>query len=195
MGDDDAVDEALVAARRVYDQQVDELASIDDTALRTLRTDVLILGFVAAALTAGGPDAVGDIHWIPVTVGSMSALALFVSAMLCVGAYLITDIPLEVQSQELRAARHISGDAWEKATIPRMSGAIADVEAEIGRNGDLIALALLLLLFGSLGLAYVSGIAIAAQSYGVSPLDLGVATAGLASSFVIWVLANLFVLD
>jgi len=187
-GDERGTDEGLVAARRMYDQQVAELESIDDKALRTLRTDVIILGFVAAALTAGSPSDLNSFHWLPVGIAISSAIALFASAFLCVGTYLITEIPLEVQSEDLRAAKYLSQEAWIEAAPPRLRAAISDIEREIARNGDLLGLAMSFLLSGAVGLAYATGLVVAARSYSISPVTASIIP------FVVSILGAVFVM-
>ncbi|MBX0287609.1 hypothetical protein EGH22_14845 [Halomicroarcula sp. F28] len=192
-GDERGTDEALAAARRMYDQQVAELESIDDKALRTLRTDVIILGFVAAALTAGSPSDLNSFHWLPVVIAISSAVALFVSAFLCVGTYLITEIPLEVQSEDLRAAKYINQDAWVEASLPRLRTSISDIEHEIARNGDLLGFAMSFMLSGAVGLAYATGLVVAARSYSISPVQASIVPFGASALVAVLVMAKPYV--
>lgn len=166
---DDGREPALAAARRVYDRQISKLESIDDKAMRTARTSVLILGFVAAGLTSAGPDALGSISALPVLTGGVGALGVFASAFVSVGIYTVTEYPVEVREGDLRAAGRTTRKRWVNGAIGQLDKASTEIEPEIEVNSEYLETAQLLLLGGVLLLTYATVTTVISQSYGVSP--------------------------
>lgn len=189
MADDgDARDEALAGARRVYDRQVATLENIDDKAMRTTRTAVLILGFIAGALTAAGPDSVSDLSIVPTIIGSFGTLTVFGSAFVGVGIYTVTEYPVEIREGDLRAAGRAPRDAWLDGAIGRLDGASTSVQAEIEQNAEFLEVAQLLLIVGSLCLLYATAVTVIARSFGISPAEQSIsfAAVGILSVIVLW---------
>ena len=85
----DSGEEALESARRIYDRQVETLDNIDDKAMRAVRTAVLILGFVAAALTTAGPSAVSPAKPLPVGIAALGGFFDECSVRRCRNIYCI----------------------------------------------------------------------------------------------------------
>jgi hypothetical protein len=168
-GPDDARGEALEAARRVYDRQVSELENIDDKAMQTSRTAVLILGFIAAGLTAAGPSVADDIHLTPFTHGVLGTLALVASAFISVGVYTVTEYDWEIEPADLEAARHAPRGRWLDAATDSLDEASEDIERQLSRNGSYLQTSQFLLLLGSwlflLGATYT----IVHRSFGIKP--------------------------
>lgn len=167
--DGDARGEALAGARRVYDRQVATLENIDDKAMRTTRTAVLILGFIAGALTAAGPDSVSDLSIVPTIIGSFGTLAVSGSAFMGVGIYTVTEYPVEIREGDLRSAGRAPRSAWLDGAIGRLDDASTSIQAEIERNAEYLEVAQLLLITGSSSLLYATAVTVAARSFGVSP--------------------------
>lgn len=166
---DDGRVEALKAARRIYDRQVTELDNIDDKAMRTVRTSVIILGFVAAGLTAAGPDAASELHRIPVTVGILGTAAVFVTTFLGIGIYTVTEYPYEIEPLDIEAAKFTPEADWIDAATDRVNTASEDLEREIDQNARYLEYSQFSLLVGALCLVTASGMAILHQSFGISP--------------------------
>ncbi|WP_436932348.1 hypothetical protein [Halosimplex halobium] len=178
MADDgDARSEALAGARRVYDRQVATLENIDDKAMRTTRTAVLILGFIAGALTAAGPASVSDLSLVPAIIGSFGTVAVFGSAFVGVGIYTVTEYPVEIREGDLRSAGRAPRDAWLDGAIGRLDDASTSIQAEIEQNAEYLEVAQLLLIAGSLCLLYATAVTVVARSFGVSPTEQSAAFA------------------
>lgn len=181
--EDDARAEALESARRVYDRQVATLENIDDKAMRTTRTAVLVLGFIAAALTAGGPDAVSNLNLIPVLFGGAGTLTVFLSAFLGIGIYTVTEYPVEIRESDLRAANRVSREEWVDGTLAHLQQTSAAISREISQNTRYLEVSQLLLMSGSSFLLLGAGTAVINQSYDVLPriqLAVFVVAAGIA---------------
>ncbi|MGB9932856.1 hypothetical protein [Haloarcula amylolytica] len=166
---DDGRDPALESARRVYDRQISKLESIDDKAMRTARTSVLILGFIAAGLTSAGSDALSGLSLLAVVIGGVGALGVFASAFVSVGIYTVTEYPVEVREGDLRAAGRTTRDRWINGAIGQLDKASTEIEPEIEVNSEYLEYAQLLLLLGVLLLSYGTATAVISQSYGPSP--------------------------
>ena len=173
---DGAEDEALTSARRMYDRQLKELDQIDDSALRVLRTNVIILGFVAAALTAGGPSAVSDLRLSTVVLGYLGCMTLLGSAFVAVGTFVVTEYPNEVRTGELRAAPFLQSEEFERAAIQSLREAVLEVRLEVIRNGTQLSASLMAFLIGTACLVAATLMAVLTNGYGVSvPLAFGLA--------------------
>lgn len=170
MTDDAEADrEALAGARRVYDRQITTLDSIDDKAMRTARTAVLILGFVAAALTAGGPAALSEISTLPVAIAFAGVLGIFGAAFVSVGIYTVTEYPIELRQGDLLAASRVPDEDWIAGAIGRLDRVSTEIESEIDQNARYLEYAQIFLLFGSLLLLYSTAITVISRSYGIEP--------------------------
>jgi len=166
---DRAREQALESGRRVYDRQADELGSIDDKAMRTARTSVLILGFIAAALTAAGPDALTEIEAGPTIAAGFGSLSLLASAFVSIGIYSVTEYPTEIRDRDLQAAPHTPKRNWIDSAITRVNEANTELEYEIVQNSRFLNWAQVLLLMGVLLLSFATTLSVAKQSYGVNP--------------------------
>jgi small-conductance mechanosensitive channel len=152
----------------MYDRQLEELDQIDDSALRILRTNIIILGFVAAALTAGGPDAVSDLRLTTVAFGYFGCAGLVASAFVSVGTFVVTEYPNEVRTEELRAAPFLEEDEFKHSAVKSLREAILEVRLEVIRNGNQLSASLMAFLLGTVCLVAATLIAILTNSYGLS---------------------------
>jgi hypothetical protein len=165
----DARREALEAARRVYDRQVSELENIDDKAVQTSRTAVLILGFVAAGLTAAGPSIADDIHLVTFLHGVLGTLTLVASAFVSVGVYTVTQYNWELEPADLEAARHAPRGRWLDAATDSLDEASEDIEQQLVQNASYLEVSQLLLVFGSAFFLLGTIYAVIHRSYGIEP--------------------------
>jgi hypothetical protein len=175
MADEDAREEALRAARRVYDRQVAELENIDDGALRTSRTAVLILGFVAAALTATGPTAARQIRPLPLLIITFGGIGVFTSTFLGISVYNITSYRNEVDGQLLKASTSTPAAEWRDRVLDRLDDANSELASEVERNGRYLEVAQLALLAGVGALVYGTSMVVIHRSFGISPVTQGIA--------------------
>lgn len=167
MSDDGAEEKALEAARRVYDRHLTILENIDDVSMRTFRTNILIFGFIAAAITAGGPDAASSLHWFPVVIGIVGSGMLLLSAFICIAVYNLTEYSNEVRMGDLKASRRVNEEQWEAGALGRMAKIMPETVEEVQQNGEYLALAQGLSLTGTTALAYGTFLAVISNSYGV----------------------------
>jgi len=153
----------------VYDRQVTELDNIDDKAMRTTRTGILVLGFVAAALAASGPGAAGSLHPLPLGFAGLGVFGVFVSSFIGTGIYTLSEYPYEIDPQDLHAAGRIDEKRWHDAAIETVDSASAEIEQEIQQNARLLEHAQSVLLTGITLLVTSAGLTILRRSFGIAP--------------------------
>lgn len=182
---EDGTAPALEGARRVYDRQITKLESIDDKAMRTARTAVLILGFIAAALTTAGPGVLSDVSGLTASLGVIGAVSVFASAFLSVGVYTVTEYPVEIREGDLRAANRVTNEEWRWVAIDRLDEASTEIEPEIEVNAEYLEQSQFLLLLGVFLLSYATGITVVARSYGIAPWEQTVVVGIIAAILLV----------
>jgi len=154
----------------VYNRQVTELDNIDDKAMRTTRTGILILGFVAAALTASGPDAAATLHRLPLIFSGSGVVAVFVSSFIGAGIYSLSEYPYEIDPQDLHAAGRVDEARWLDAAIDTVDTASAEIERELQQNARFLEVAQIVLMMGTTLLVTGAGLTIVRKSFGIDPV-------------------------
>ncbi len=103
LGSKDVILEEL---RREYDQKIEQLELIDKKAIQSVRTAVLVIGFIIAA--AGIATREGDVSvgWIPVAAATIGLLLLIATVLIGSAVYLITEYPGEINKKSLPSRRH-----------------------------------------------------------------------------------------
>lgn len=174
-GDQSSVADALVSARRVYDRQVATLENIDDKAMRTVRTAVLVIGFVAAAITAGGPGAAASLSPLAVLIAALGSAFEFAAAFVGVGIYTVTEYPVEISRGTLDASRQADRDEWTEGALSEIQQATVLVRREVDRNAEFLTISQALLIGGVTLLVISAAMAVINQSYQVEPWKQAVA--------------------
>lgn len=96
--DTETLETALIESRRTFDKSVDRLEEIDDKAMRSVRTAVLLAGLVASAISLGGPDSMSELGLLPVFTGAVGVICLGASIVVGIGVYAVTEYPYGVRS-------------------------------------------------------------------------------------------------
>jgi len=156
-------------SRLVLDRQIDLLSEIDDKAMRTVRSSVLILGIAVSALSIGGSELVDQLvapavenrmfpsFPIPphaafvVGYATLSGLSLSFSIFIGTGIYTVSHVPLGMPDGErIRPFKEaISGAKWEQEIVSSHTNWIQhDLDPEIHNNSSWLSVVQLLLLFG-----------------------------------------------
>jgi hypothetical protein len=89
----EALKNAVEESRREYDKKVETMEEIDDKAMRSVRTAIILVGLVVSAVSVGGPDSIGRFAILPVLVGALGVVALIISVVYGIGAYSATQYP------------------------------------------------------------------------------------------------------
>lgn len=161
--------EALTAARRVYDRQIAELENIDDKAMRTARTGVIVLGFVAAALATSGPGVASGLRLLTVLYWAFSVLVVTAATFVGVGVYTVTEYPLEVRKQHVQQAVEGPPEGWVRGAIREVNETRDDLDEEISKNAAYLEVAQLLLVAGGVSLFLSTAMTVARHSFSVQP--------------------------
>jgi hypothetical protein len=184
-GSKDGRDEALVESRRVMDKQVATLESIDDKAMRTVRTAVLVLGFVASTAGIAGPDSLGEIALTTQVFLLFGVALLLVSAFIGIGTYTVTEYPVGVRDEFRDRALCRSREKWVESLLDKYGEWTAELEEEITTNSGYLEDAQFALLVGIFCLVFAAALVTLNESFGIEPLAATVtilllALAGLA---------------
>ncbi|WP_129114574.1 hypothetical protein [Halegenticoccus tardaugens] len=98
-------DDALEELRREYDRQVDQLRDINDKAMRSVRTAILIAGFIIAAVGITTREGDVVIGWIPVIFSSIGLLLLAGTVFIGSSTYLVTEYPGQFAQRRLQSGQ------------------------------------------------------------------------------------------
>lgn len=170
---------ALESARRVYDKRVRRLEAIDDKAMRSARSGVLILGFIAAGLTSLSPATVANTPLLPVVAGALGTLLVAASAFACVGIYTVTQVPSELSKGDLDTTPRPEERLWYEVVMDRLETAVERTGEEIRRNRTYFEYSQVMLVSGSGLLVYATGVTVVADAFGVSVAQQTLAVAVL----------------
>lgn len=173
--DDTVAIEAVVdSSRRVYDQLLAEIQHLDEKAMRTNRTAVILLGFVASAITFAPAGSFSNVGFPPLFLGAAGSLALLLSALLAVAIYSSTDYQFEVRPGDLRAADRIDRQQFERGLLGRLDTVITDLHGRVESIARHLEAALYFLVLGT-GLLSLSVLeTILKHSYGLSYVTINV---------------------
>lgn len=187
--DEDTLESAVEEARRTFDKQVAELGDIDEKAMRLVRTDVIILGFVVSAVGIAGPQSFDDIGLIPTVMVWAGVSSLLVSAFVGSALYSITEFSSGVGSEHLQFAKGATHREWLTQMLAEYEQWSHEVSAEIESNAEYFDWAQLLQFLGA-GLLFLSStVTVGYASYGVEPREsIGAFLGGAA---VGWLAARL----
>lgn len=179
---DDSRDIALTAARRVYDRQLEEIDAIDERAMRTTRTAIIVLGFIAAALTAAGPGVVDDIRLLPLAFIGAGSVLVFTASFVGIGIYSITEYTHEVDHHLIQQSFHQTANEWTELLINRLDDANSELAEEARQNGKYLGYCQISILGGATCLALGTGLILVYRGFGIEPWKqfLGVTFASVA---------------
>lgn len=101
-GTDEPAIEALRLTREesrvVLDHRIAMLNDLDDKAMRTVRTDLVVLGVLASAAGIAGPDRLARLALPVKAISVIAGGCLFFSALVGIGVYVASDITVGIGS-------------------------------------------------------------------------------------------------
>lgn len=169
--DVDALESAVEESRREYDKKVASMEEIDDKAMRSVRTAVVVSGFVASAVGIGGPGAVGNVSLLPMVFGATGVALLAVVIVGGIGVYSVTEYPSGIGPSHRTDV--ITGGyeyaEWLVDLLNEYSRWSHEIESEIARNQFYLEVVQFSLLCSVLSLLTSSGMIVFQTAYGVSP--------------------------
>ncbi|WP_276258107.1 hypothetical protein [Haloglomus litoreum] len=153
------------------DKQVATLESIDDKAMRTVRTAIIVLGFVASTAGIAGPSELGGIPLTTQVFLFFGVAFLLIAAFVGIGTYTVTEYPVGVRDDFRDRALRRSREKWVESLLGKYDEWTAELEDEITTNGGYLEDAQFALLIGIFCLVFAAGLVVLKQSYGVEPLQ------------------------
>lgn len=93
-------------SRVVLDHQIATLNDLDDKAMRTVRTDVVLLGILASAAGIAGPERLSDLGLVVQAFSAAAGACLFLSAIAGTGVYVMSDLTYGIGASYRDELRH-----------------------------------------------------------------------------------------
>lgn len=168
----EALENAVEESRREYDRKVETMEEIDDTAMRSVRTAVILLGLVVSAISVSGPSVVGEFAALTVLVGAFGVVALTVSIVVGIGVYATTRYTAGIGSSHRTDVieggyRH---DEWLTVMLRQHDEWSANIEDEIRSNRRYLEIVQSTLFLGVLALLVTAGMVVSKAAYGIPPV-------------------------
>lgn len=167
--DSRALEVTLAESRRTLDKQLNHLQEIDDKAMRTVRTAVIVVGFVVSALGIASPSSVIQLQTQTLLFSASGVALLTVAAIMGVATYSVTDVPLGIgpsYREEVQVGGYTNRE-WTRELFTGYDRWAEELTTEIARNRDLLNVAQILLVAGLFCLL-ASGIRLALRYTGLT---------------------------
>lgn len=168
----ETLETALAESRRTFDKSVGRLEEIDEKAMRSVRTAVLLAGLVASAISLGGPGAVSQIGPLPVITGAVGVVSLGTSIVIGIGIYDATEYSCGIHDPHRAAiadGEH-TYDEWLVTLLDAYTKLSDDIQVETNRNDVYLEIVQFTLGIAVVTLLVSSGMVVLEASYGMTPL-------------------------
>ncbi|MFC7081710.1 hypothetical protein [Halorussus caseinilyticus] len=168
----EALENAVEESRREYDKRVETMEEIDDKAMRSVRTAVILVGLVVSGVSVGGPGAISGFSLLPVVLGALGVVSLVVSILFGVGAYSATQYPTgigETHRNDVITGAY-SHDEWFVNMIDEYDEWSEELAEETAKNLRYLEVVQLLLSIGVVSLLVSAGMIVVHRAYGIRPL-------------------------
>lgn len=96
---------ALEESRRTFDNQLALTDEIDDKAMRTVRTAVIVLGLLVSAAGIAPDGTFSDLQFFPIAMGGLGAGFLVVAVIVGIGTYEVTNVPFGISADHREEVR------------------------------------------------------------------------------------------
>lgn len=169
--DTEQLETLLEEARSEYQSEVATLEEIDDKAMRSVRTGVIIVGFVASAFGIAGPSGLTAMSLPALGTAGAAIAFLVVAVVLGLGTYTVTEYPSGVGSQyrQVRMDHEASTAALLRNLLITYDSMIGEVADEVDANLDLLDTVQFSLMVGVFFLAVSAATFVANEAYDVNP--------------------------
>jgi len=168
----EALANAVEESRREYDKKVETMEEIDDEAMRSVRTAVILVGLVVSAVSVGGPSAVGEVTVLPIFTGSVGVVALTTANVSGIGVYSVTEYPTGIGSTHRTEV--ITGgygtDEWAVILLDNYDEWSRIVTEEVERTARYFEVVQFVLSLGVVSLLVSATMVVFRVAYGVRPL-------------------------
>ncbi|USZ69496.1 hypothetical protein NGM10_07110 [Halorussus salilacus] len=179
----EALENAVEESRREYDKKVETMEEIDDKAMRSVRTAVILLGLVVSAISVKGPNAVGERALLPILVGGIGVSALALSISYGIGTYSATQYPTGIGTEHRTEVTigDYSRDEWFVNMLDEYDNWSDEIAEEVAKNVQYLETVQFCLSFGVISLLSSSSVIVLHVAYGIPPLGSFVAIVVLIS--------------
>lgn len=167
-----ALRNAVEESQRGYDKKVEVLEEIDDKAMRSVRTAVILSGLVASAVGVSGPSALSSFTILPILIGCLGVVSLAISIVYGIGIYTVTRYTTGIGPTHRSDV--ITGGYTQEEWLVEMLYEYDDwssrIEDEIDNNKFYLDIVQLSLLFSVISLITSASMIVLKVAYGVSPV-------------------------
>jgi hypothetical protein len=150
---------AVEEARREYEAELSTLEEIDDKALRSVRTAVIVVGLVVSAVGVAGPASVSILSIPEVAGTALAILLLMVTIISGIATATVSEYPSGVGT-EYRAAMLSNAEHRKftyKALVDQYNDFTDEVADEVAANESLLSTVQFSLAFGIYFLVAAAG--------------------------------------
>ncbi|GAA0304136.1 hypothetical protein [Halarchaeum salinum] len=173
----------LKESRRVMDHQIDLFDEIDDKAMRSVRTAVIVVGFIVSALGIAGPDAATNVGRYALSFGVLGVFSLLTTVFAGIGTYVVSDVPYGIgrsYREDVRDGGYTEKE-WVEKLLDGYDEWTQELEEEENRNRRYLDVTQFSLFLGVALLAISSGTVVLQSVFGFSSIAAaGVVTAILS---------------
>lgn len=168
----EALENAVEESRREYDKKVETMEEIDDKAMRSVRTAVILVGLVVSAVSVSGPRPVGDLSALSILVAAFGVGALTVAVAVGIGVYTVTRYSSGIGSPHRSDVVEggYSYDEWLVEMLRQHDEWSEEIEDEIDASKRYLEIVQLSLLLGVLALLVAASTVVFELAYGIPPL-------------------------
>lgn len=174
----EALANAVEESRREYDKKVETMEEIDDKAMRSVRTAVILAGLVISAVGISDPSVVAATTVLPAVVGTLGIGTLTTSIVYGLGAYSATQYPTGIGP--LHRNDVISGgyshEEWLINVLDEYGEWSNETAEEISKSARYLQIVQFCLSFGIVALLTVASMVVMKRTYGIRPPITFVAT-------------------
>lgn len=167
----EALENAVEESRREYDKKVETMEEIDDKAMRSVRTAVILVGLVVSAVSVSGPGAVGEVSILPTFIGGFGVVSLVTSIVSGIGAYSTTEYPTGISSNH-RADVILggySGEEWFTYLLTEYDEWSGKIDEELSEVLQYLELVQVSLSLGVVSLLASASMIVLKRAYGIQP--------------------------
>lgn len=167
----EALENAVEESRREYDKKVETMEEIDDKAMRSVRTAVILAGLVVSAVSVNGPSAISKVGVIPVLVGGLGVGGLAVSIVSGIGAHTVTQYPTGIgpSHREDVIEEGYSNVEWFVRMMNEYEEWSAEISEEMEQSLQYLEIAQFSLVLGVVALLVSASAIVTKTAYGIQP--------------------------
>lgn len=170
--DPDVFARVIDESRVTLQNQIEFSDELDDKAMRTTRTSVLLLGIVISALGVAQTNPLDNLPLETLGIAAIGMVFLFASALLGTGTYAVTDVPFGIGSNYRKDA--LTGNYSEKEWLVELLRGYnrwsRDIRLQNAHNTAYLSRVQILLVLGMSCLVIAAGMTVLGFKFGIHPV-------------------------